>query len=192
MIKYKKVIIVLLIGILILAIIGCKQNNTIIPPDRATNDVNQSNETSEKQEYFKMLSEKSKHYLSDIPLDTQYDLAKVDIDKIESEEKFLTDFKNSYVDLEIRLKAFKEDLQNGVKTNDNVIVKVNNDIIASIDKNLDEINKFYIKLEEKNSSLSSKEKNVFLKALKKIERSPHKIRVELYRLIENSKMNLGL
>ncbi|MPQ43709.1 hypothetical protein [Clostridium tarantellae] len=192
--KNTKLIALILTVILAFSIIGCKaKNNTLIPPDRATTDKEfYINKTDDKDEYFKILSEKSKYYLSDIPLDTQYDLSKIDISKIEPGEKFLTDFKNAYIDLEIRLKGFKEELQNNVTSKNNVVIKVNNEIIASIDKNLKQINEFNIKLEEKNSLLNSKNKDNFFKILRKLERNAHKSRVELYKLLENSKVKLGI
>lgn len=171
---------------------GCGGDGTVKPQQNSENEVSQNKTVSSKEEYAKYIDEKAKLYFSDLKVDTAYDFNKIDQATIDVSDDYVNGMKTSYNDLEERLQSFKTDLETNVKTNDKEVKKLNDKMIASIDKNLDEIKKANSSLSDNSKDLLSKSKDDFVSAMKKIGEAPSKARNELYDMIKDTRNTLGI
>lgn len=200
--RLKKIVSAAMVCSSIIAFAGCSgdddttnqqqdsSNNTT--SDTQNTGDNQDKVISTKEEYVNYLDQQSKKYLSDLKIDTEYDFDKVTEDAINLNEDYIIEIKDSYSDEVERLTMLKNDLKNNVKSDDKEVQDLNNKVIASIDKNIQEIEGTQTTLIEKAKDLAGKTKADFISAMKEVQKLPKDARAEYDKLINDAKNTLGI
>lgn len=185
--KEKKIVTLVMVLILMIFIISCSNikksenskgkgdNNGILTMDLS------------KKDYLTYLNNKYDEYLNDLDVDTKYDVNKADI----KADDYIDNLREAYRELGNKLLTFKNDLESGVRSSDEEVKGLNDDIINSIDEIITNVEKVNIELEDKEDELTSKSKEEMKKELIKIEADTKKNRENLAKLVNDAESKLN-
>ena len=179
---------------IVLNFCGCGEEKTVEPQQNSGTGAQSSEAASisTKEDYAKYLEDRSNVYLKDLKIDTEYDFDKLDAAKVDVSEDMVKGTKTSYEDLRKGLENLKTDLETNVKSDDEEVKKMNEKVIASIDKNLAEIKKANESLDKDGDGLLKKSKEDFISTMKDIEKAPREAKDELTKMITDAKNTLGI
>lgn len=186
--KEKKIVSLLMVLVLIIFIISCSNtNNSENRKGKGDNNGISTTDLS-KKDYLIYLNNQYDEYLNDLDVDTKYDVNKADI----KADDYIDNLREAYRELENKLLTFKNNLESGVRSSDEKVKALNDDIINSIDEIITNVEKVNIELEGKEDELTSKSKEEMKKELIKIEADTKNNRENLSKLVNDAESKLNI
>lgn len=182
--KSKKRIILLIFMIITFFLISCSNKNSNESGESAAIE----NNNLSKSDYLIYLENKYNEYLSNLDLDNKYALDKADV----TANDYIDNLKIAYRELNNKLVTLKNDLEKGVKTSDNQVKSLNDDIINLVDIAIVTSEKVSVELEDKGDKIATKTVEEIKSDLATIEEDSNRARERLADLVNNAKVKLKI
>ena len=139
-----------------------------------------------REEYVTYLDNKYNNYLSNLDLDNKYDLDTANV----TSKDYIDNLKEAYRQLNNKLLTLKNDLEYGVKTKDQEIKSLNDNIINLVDETIIAVNKVSVELDDKSGEIKLKSANEIKSDLSTIEEDSNRARERLAKEINEAKIKL--
>ena len=139
-----------------------------------------------REEYVTYLDNKYNNYLSNLDLDNKYDLDTANV----TSKDYIDNLKEAYRQLNNKLLTLKNDLEYGVKTKDQEIKSLNDNIINLVDETIIAVNKVSVELDDKSGEIKLKSADEIKSDLSTIEEDSNRSRERLAKEINEAKTKL--
>lgn len=178
--KKRKIIFLFGVIIILISMIACSNKKS------SENEEKSLNANLSRKEYVTYLDNKYNEYLSNLDIDNKYALDNANV----TSNDYLDNLKEAYRELNNKLLTLKNALEEGVKTTDQEIKSLNDNIINLVDETIISVNKVSVELDDKIDKIKLKSADEIKSYLLTIEQDSNKARERLAKEVNDAKAKL--